>query len=394
MVRSKSRRVKLPNGAGSIVLRSDGRWMARYSTEDPETGRTVRKALYGRTEQEARGKLITALSQRELGTLVVRRGRTLTVRNYLERWLATKQARPKTVHRYRELLEGHVIPTLGGIPLPKLDPRHVDRLLAMKQSAGLADRTCNHIRAVLRNAVHDATREGLVTRNVAELARPIPLTKVHEAIVLSPTQVPAFLKVAQEHPRGNLWILALATGARQGELLGLRWRDVDLERCSIRIERTLQCLRGDWHVLPPKTARSRRPVALAKVACEALQREKKRQAEVRLMSKGWSEEFGDLVFTNDDGQPLTARRLGRELRPELNRAGLPQMRFHDLRHSTASLLAFAGVPARVAMEVLGHSQIATTMDIYTKVYPEVHRHAAEALDSILGRQSVEILGDE
>ncbi len=121
--------------------------------------------------------------------------------------------------------------------------------------------------------------------------------------------------------------MALATGARQGELLGLRWRDVDLERCSIRIERTLQCLRGDWHVLPPKTARSRRPVALPKVACEALQREKKRQAEGRLMSKGWFEEFGDLVFTNDDGQPLTARRLGRELRPELKRAGLPQMRF-------------------------------------------------------------------
>jgi hypothetical protein len=202
--------------------------------------------------------------------------------------------------------------------------------------------------------------------------------------------VPAFLRVAQEHPRGNLWILALATGARQGELLGLRWRDVDLERCSIRIECTLQYLDGSWHVLPPKTARSRRPVALAKVACEALGKEKKRQAEARLIAKGWFEEFGDLVFTNDEGNPLTARRLGRELRPELKRAGLPQMRFHDLRHSTASLLAFAGVPARVAMEVLGHSQISTTMDVYTKVYPEVHRHAAEALDSVLGRLSMEV----
>jgi integrase len=389
VARPKSRRVKMPNGAGSIVLRSDGRWMARYSPEDPQTGRTLRKTLYGRTEQEARTKLVIALSGRELGTLVVSRGRTLSVRVYLERWLATKRARPKTLLRYRQLIVSHVIPTLGHLALPKLDPRHVNRLLTMKLSIGLAARTCNHIRAVLRNALHDAMREGLVTRNAAELAHPIPLHNIEETKVLSPEEVPIFLEVGQRHPLGNLWIVALASGCRQGELLGLRWQDVDLENCSIHIERTLQYLGGGWHVLPPKTARSRRPIALPKVACEALRRERKQQTEAHLKAESWGDEFGDLVFTDDRGGPLTAYRLSPQLQRELARAGLPPLRFHDLRHSTASLLAFAGVPARVAMEVLGHRQISTTMDIYTKVYPEVRREAAEALDKVLGPRLAE-----
>jgi len=374
----------MPNGAGSLIRRSDGRWMARYSTEDPESGRTLRKTLYGRTEQEARSRLVVALSGRDLGTLVVTRGRALTVHAYLERWLATKRVRPKTLLRYRELVLNHVIPMLGQMPLPRLDSRHVNRLMERKLSSGLAPRTCNHIRAVLRNALHDAMREGLVTRNAAELAHPIPLYNIEETKVLAPDEVGTFLELAQRHPLGNLLIVALASGCRQGELLGLRWQDVDLDKGSIRIERTLQYIARGWHVLPPKTPRSRRPIALPKVACEALRREKREQAEARLKADKWSDEFEDLVFTNDQGGPLVAYRLSPALQRELYRAGLPALRFHDLRHSTASLLAFAGVPARVAMEVLGHRQISTTMDIYTKVYPEVRREAAEALDKVLG----------
>src|SRR5437899_2239155 len=172
------------------------------------------------------------------------------------------------------------------MPLPKLDPHHVNRHLASKQAAGLAARTCNHIRAVLRNALHDAMREGLVPRNAAELAHPIPLHNIEETKVLAPEQVPTFLQVAQRHRLGNLWIVALASGCRQGELLGLRWQDVDLENCSIRIERTLQYLARGWHVLPPKTPRSRRPIALPKVACEALRRERKQQTEAQLRADG------------------------------------------------------------------------------------------------------------
>jgi integrase len=356
--------------------------MARYTTEDPQTGRRVRKALYGKTEQEARGKLIAALSQRQSGTLVVTRGRTQSLRAYIERWLATKEARPKTLLRYQGLLEGHVVPGLGAIPLSKLDPHHVNRHLESKRAAGMAARTCNHIRAVLRNALNDAMREGLVGRNAAELARPIPLHDLQEMRVLAPSDIPVFLEIAHEHRFGNIWIVALATGARQGELLGLRWPDVDLENCSIRIERTLQYLPGGWRALPPKTRRSRRPVALPKVACQALRQEKERQDDTRLKAAHWSADFGDLVFTNGGGRPVEPSLLGKELRRELEMAGLPRLRFHDLRHSAASLLAFTGVPARVAMEVLGHSQISTTMDIYTKVYPEVRREAARALDKV------------
>ncbi|HZU18871.1 MAG TPA: site-specific integrase [Candidatus Dormibacteraeota bacterium] len=390
MARTRAKRIKRPNGAGSIYQRRDGRWHARYTAIDPETGQRVRRSLYGATEQEARAKLISALDALERGALPLHHGRTPTLAEYGQRWLSQCRVRPRTLHRYGELLE-HALPSLGHLQLTRLEPHHVGNLLSRLRDDGLSARTCNHVRAVLRNLLSEAKREGLVLRNVAELARPLPLEGVREGTTLSAEQVRNLLAAAEHHRDGPLWVLALATGARQSELIGLRWSDVDLERGRVTIARTLQRAprplreeHGEWLEQPTKTRRSRRTIPLASIAVEALHRQRRLQAEERLRAgSSWQDKWGDLVFREPDGSPLRGTKATQRLQAQLARLGLPRIRFHDLRHSAATFLALSGIPVATAMAVLGHSTSATTLNIYTHVAPELAREAAEALDRVL-----------
>jgi len=252
--------------------RRDGRWHARYTIVDPETGQRVRRSLYGATEQEARANLTRALDAPGRGGLPLLRGRAPTLAEHGRRWLGQCRVRPKTLHRYAELLR-YALPSLGHLQLTKLEAHHVGTLLTRLRDGGLSARTCNHVRSVLRNLLNQAKREGLVQRNVAELARPLPLEDVREGTTLSAEQVRMLLSVAEHHRDGPLWVLALATGARQSELVGLRWSDVDLERGTVTISRTLQPTprsqreeHGEWLEQPTKTRRSRRTIPLASIA--------------------------------------------------------------------------------------------------------------------------------
>ncbi|HLH70959.1 MAG TPA: tyrosine-type recombinase/integrase [Candidatus Dormibacteraeota bacterium] len=272
MGRTKAKRIKRPNGAGSLYQRRDGRWHARYTIVDPETGQRVRRSLYGATEQEARANLTRALDAPGRGGLPLLRGRAPTLAEHGRRWLGQCRVRPKTLHRYAELLR-YALPSLGHLQLTKLEAHHVGTLLTRLRDGGLSARTCNHVRSVLRNLLNQAKREGLVQRNVAELARPLPLEDVREGTTLSAEQVRMLLSVAEHHRDGPLWVLALATGARQSELVGLRWSDVDLERGTVTISRTLQPTprpqreeHGEWLEQPTKTRRSRRTIPLASIA--------------------------------------------------------------------------------------------------------------------------------
>jgi integrase len=367
--------------------------MARYTTTDPVTGLPARKSLYGRSEQEARTRLIQALADDANGRLPFARGRAITLGQFVARGLMASQVRAKTGLRYRELLEQHVLPTLGRVPLPKLEPSHVDGLIRAKHAAGVASKTCNHIRGTLRSCLNDALREGLVSRNVAALARPLKVDDARESVILTPDQIPVLLRVADDHRDGALWVVALATGARQSELLGLRWGDIDLENRTIRIVKTLQrtplplrAEHGEWLEQPTKTRRSTRVVPLARVAVKHLQKQRARQAQDRgAAGRAWREEYGDLVFRGVTGAPVSGNHLSRSLQRALDEHGLPTIRFHDLRHAAATFLAVERIPVAVTMAVLGHSNASTTLEIYTKVAPELAREAAEAMDRVLGR---------
>ena len=361
--------------------------MARYSTTDPETGLAKQRSLYGRTEQEARAKLITALAAEADGKLPFRRGRTPTLRQHAERWLKACDVRPKTLVRYRELLELHVLPTLGRFQVDRLEPQHVEALLRTKRAAGLSSKTCNHIRTTLRTCLSDALRQGIVSRNVAALARPIKQDDRRESIILTPDQVSSLIRIARKHPDGPLWLVALATGARQSELLGLRWSDVDLDTRVVRVSKTLQRTprplreqHGEWIEQATKTRRSTRTVPLASIASKELGRLHDELATPTPQA---------LVFCRADGRPISGNHLSRSLQRALADVGIPPIRFHDLRHATATFLAIQKVPVAVTMAVLGHSNASTTLDIYTRVAPELAREAAEAMDRVMARTAAE-----
>ncbi|MHB1940786.1 MAG: tyrosine-type recombinase/integrase [Candidatus Dormibacteria bacterium] len=372
------------NGSGTIGRLPDGRWQGRYTAHDGD-GRPLRRAVYGKTRREAEDRLIDALRDRNHQAITFSRGRGPTLATYLEGWLAgaAVRCRPRTVERYRGLLRQHVIPALGGVPIARLEVRQVNALLASKLAEGHAPRSVHHLRAVLRAALSAAVREGVLTRNVAALADP-PRVPEREPTVLTASQARRLIAATATERDGPLWVLALATGARQGELLGLRWDDFDPEHGELRISRTLQRVRGAWVVGEPKTSRSRRTLLLPPVAIAALARQRAQQLTDRLSAgPGWQDTDG-LIFTTATGAPREGTHATKVFQRTCVAIGLPPVRFHDLRHTTATVLAAAGIPVRDVQDQLGHSTVLTTLGTYIHVVPEARRAVADTLDAVLG----------
>jgi integrase len=371
-----TRRKKRGAGEGSPRLRSDGRWEIRFSADG--TSRSV----YGKTEAEARKKHRAAIRDLEDGLALAAGNQT--VAQFLTHWLedvARPRVRASSYRHYEQMLRLHVVPGLGRIPLTKLTPAQVQRLLNEKSKAGLAPRTVGHIRAVLRDALNQACRWGLVTRNAAALATPPRLPKSYVR-PLSAEQARAFLAFSKDDRLGPLFAVALSTGLRQGELLGLAWEDVDFERSTIRVRRALQRVEGKPTFVEPKSESGRRTITVPAAAMAAFRTQRSRQREQRLAAGDRWQEWG-LVFSSSKGTPLDGPNVNHHLHKILKEAGLPKQRFHDLRHGCASLLLAAGVPARTIMGILGHSQISLTMNTYAHLSPSLEQEAADALDRVL-----------
>lgn len=362
---------------GSIYRRKDGRWAAAITLPG---GR--RKYLYARSRQEAVRKLHEALRAQEEG-MPLERGRA-TVGSWLQRWLeevARPRLCPSTYRSYSDIVRLHLVPSLGGLRLSRLTPMDVQALLNRKLEAGLSPRRVQYVHAVLRASLEDAMRFGLVARNVAWLVSP-PRAERPPVRPLGLQEARALVQAARGHRLGALFVLALATGLRLGELLGLRWEDVDLEGGTVTVCRTLQRVGGELVWGEPKSARSRRTVPVPAPALEALREHRRRQLEERLaLGEAWADP--GLVFATSIGTPLDPRGVGRLLGRLLERAGVRQARFHDLRHTAASFLLALGVHPRVAMETLGHSQVSLTMDTYSHVTAALQREAAERLGELL-----------
>ena len=367
---------KRANGEGSVYQRTDGRWCASVTTEG---GR--RQHFLGRTRAEVARKLTGALDARERGTLVT--GPRQTVGQFFTQWLdaVRPSLRPRTFVGYEQLVRLHVIPQIGALSLAPT-PQHLQRLYASRLEAGLSSTTVNHVHALIHKALSNAVRWGSVHRNIADLVDP-PRNRHFEIVTLSPEQARAFLDAAAGHRLEALYVLAVTTGMRQGELLGLRWRDVDVDGASLQVRGSMQATPEGLRIMEPKTAGSRRRVALSKQPIDALRRHRVAQADERLRL-GVSGEGVELVFATEAGRPITASILRRSFEPLLRRAGLPRMRFHDLRHTSATLLLGRGVHPKVVSEMLGHTRISTTLDLYSHVSMTMQQQAADAFDAILG----------
>lgn len=373
---------KRANGEGSIYRRKkDGRWCATISVE-----RGRRKAFYGDSRAEVAGKLATAIKSRADGLPTVSEQQTTA--SYLRDWLASVEAslRPNTLSGYRKSLEKHVLPRIGAVRLARLTPRDVQRVYSECLSDGLSPSTVHRIHAILHKALEQATKWGLVARNVSHLVK-APRPAHHEIATLSSAHVRAVLEAAKGDRFEALYVLAVTTGMRQGELLALRWQDVGLDAGTAQVRATMQrTATNGLSRSEPKTSGSRRQVSLTRAAVAALQRHKTAQAAERLrMGAAW--EHNDLVFPNECGRPVSASNmLRRSFFPLLKRAGVPRVRFHDLRHTAATLMLGESIHPKVVAEMLGHSRISTTLDLYSHVTPTMQRQATEALDAVLKAQ--------
>ena len=371
------------NGEGSITRRKNGGWMAQYTAYTVE-GRK-RKTLYGKTRAEVAAKLSRALADRE-GGLVFDAG-NLTVGEYLDRWLSHSvrdTVRQKTYERYESIVRVHLGPALGRIKLKALTPDHVRGLYRDRLDSGLAPRSVLHIHRTLSKALKQATDDGLIPRNAAASVKP-PQPRREEIQPLSRDQVRVFLDTVKGDRMEALYVLAITAGLRQGELLALKWEDMDLEGeyPTLQVRRSLSETRGRRSFEAPKSGRGRQ-LRLSKRAVSALRAHRKRQLEERIQKAGLWEEHG-LIFPSEVGTPMSGRNLYRAYKIRVKRAALPQtLRFHDLRHTCATLLLRQGVNPKFVQELLGHADISLTLNTYSHVLPDMGDAAAGGMDAALG----------
>lgn len=366
---------------GSIYKRADGRWAATINL-GWQDGKRKRKTFYAKTRREVQEQLTKALSEHQKALPIM--SERLTTGQFLDSWLAESvkhTVRPRTFQSYGELVRVHLGPGLGRIPLAKLAPEDVQKLINRKLASGLSPRRVQYIHAVLRRALGQAEKWGKVARNVAKL---VNAPKVDQAEIqpFTPEEARAFLQAIKGERLEALYALAIATGLRQAELLGLSWSDIELDDAQLTVRTTLQRIDGEFHFVEPKTARSRRTLALPDMAVDALRAHWGRQIGEMLEAGTQWQESG-LVFTTTKGGPLSDGVVRDRFYRILENAGLRCQRFHDLRHSCASLLIAQGAQSREVMEQLGHSTIVMTLNRYAHIFQEARRETANKMDQIL-----------
>jgi len=333
--------------------------------------------MYGRSREQVRRLLAEALAARESGTLTHARG--MSVGSFMDLWLAEvakPSVRPWTFKGYEVHVRLHLKPSLGRLALDRLEPAHIQRLFNEKLKSGLSPKSVRYIRGTLRTALNQAVRWGYILRNPAAMVDG-PRVESYEIQPFSTSEARTFLESARGDRLRALYSVALTMGLRQGEALGLRWQDVDLDLGLLTVSKQLQRFDGEFRLVEPKTRRSRRTLALPAKIVRELRDHRQRQEQERV---GPATSDWNLVFCRIDGQPLDGTVVTHQFHRLLSKAGLPQRRFHDLRHSCATMLLAQGVSPRVVMEILGHSQIALTMNTYTHVLPDMKRDAAMRMD--------------
>ena len=372
---------KRGNGEGSITRRKDGLYMARYTVEAP-TG-AKRKTVYAKTRKEVSEKLTAAMADASKG--ITADGGSKTVGAFLTSWLENSvrgSVRKSTYDRNESLCRVHLIPALGRKKLKTLGAADVAGFYRSRLDAGCSAASVHKMHETLHKALKQAVRWGYMTKNPAD---DVDAPRVHteEVHPLTRDEARSFLKVVRGDRLEALYVVALHTGIRQGELLALRWEDVDIEQKTLTVRRTITKDGGKLLTGPTKTAKGRRTVKLTRDAAEALRGHLTRQLE-EIDGLGDYYQPGGLVFATMKGTLLNPTNLRkRSFAPLLVRAGLPHMTFHQLRHTAATILLLKNVNPKIVSEMLGHASIAITLDTYSHVLPNMQDSAVAAMEEAL-----------
>ena len=384
--------VKQPNGSYR-----GGTWTAYWEEGKTSDGRRRQGSKGGfRTKNEALEYIAAVRGAKQSGSYVERV--KLTFGDYLtESWLPAQEQplRHSSFSDYRDRIRNYVLPTLGDIPLQDLDATHLDRLYADLLARGgrrgqpLAPKTVRNVHAVISKALGAATRKRLVNRNVALDADPpkVPGPGEHEMETWTPDELRRFLHAIASHRLAAAYLLSASTGMRRGEVLGVRWRDIDLDKATLSVRQTLITVRYKVMLSEPKTARGRRTISLDPATIAAVRtHHAMQQAERDKVGEAYAD-HQDLVFARPDGTPTHPDYFSQTFDRTVERLGLKKVRLHDLRHTYATLALRAGVDPKTVSARLGHATVAFTLDVYTKAVPQLDREAADKIaDLIFGEE--------
>ena len=373
------------NGEGNIRKRSDGRWEGRYTAgHDPETGKQIFKNVLGKTQAEVKEKLKKAMEQAKKVD-VTRTGKH-TVETWMEEWfenVCKLKVRPSSHQTYRGYIDHHVAPYIGDIPLEKLSTMdlqklyrrlmskgRVERIEATHQPKGLSAKTVRNINQVISSAMDFAVAQKIIPENPCK-AVALPKLEQKEMQTIPAEQLQAFLQEAKNTGVYEMYYIELSTGLRRGELLGLKWQDIDWKNGIIKVRRAIARVDGEIVEAPLKTKNSYRAVTISQQAIEVLKQQKAKTND-------------QYIFPSPNGGPISPDSVNNMLKRVLERAGIPKVRFHDLRHTFATIALQNGVDIKTLSSMLGHFSPGFTLGTYTHVTTTAQKEAADTIGNILG----------
>lgn len=372
------------NGEGNIRKRKDGRWEGRYTVgHDPVTGKQVFKNVLGKTQAEVKEKLKKALA--DAGKLDFTKAGKYTVGSWMDPWfenVAKIKVRPSSHQTYKGYIDNHIKPNIGNIPLEKLTTMglqkfyrkllttgRVERIEAEKQPKGLSAKTVRNINQVISSAMDLAVAQKIILENPTNACE-LPKVEHKEMQTVPAEQLSAFLEEAKRSGVYEMYYIELSTGLRRGELLGLKWEDIDWKNGIIKVRRQVARVDGEITEAPLKTKNSYRAVSISAQAVEVLKQQKAKTND-------------SYVFPSPNGGPISPDSVNNMLKRVLERAGIPKVRFHDLRHTFATLALQNGVDIKTVSGMLGHFSAGFTLDTYTHVTTAAQKEAAEIIESVL-----------
>lgn len=376
---------KRANGEGSVIKLGDGRWQARCFVNTVD-GRK-RKSFYGKTKAEALRKMRVVQNSSDNGLVI--NTENPTIKAFLSTWLAGKKGtvKPTTFDSYSYLAKNHIMPVLGNKKIRSLQPVHVQELYSSKRVSGVSGRLIQLIHITLHSALEQAVAWKMVPENVTKFVNSPRATK-HEIKALTAEQARVLIRTSSGSRFEALFVLAIHCGLRKGELLGLRWSDVDFESGELTVRQQLVRSTEGLAFSTPKNGKGRN-VLMSTIAKNTLTSHRVKLAQEKLLARdSWS--HPNLVFPSVTGTPMSPENLiSRIFKPLLKKAGLPNIRFHDLRHTCATLLLSKGEHPKIVQERLGHASIAITLDTYSHVLPSMQKGASALMDEIFADTDAE-----
>lgn len=378
---------KRMNGEGSIIARKDKfgnitGYQAALSIGRDANGKLQRRVTSGKTKEEVKNGLHKLIMERHSGMLMPTA--QLTVSAFCDKWLSNKEqageVKPLTLRSYRDTVRLYLTHTLGSKKLEALTALHVQGMLDQLAAEGKSVMTRRYSLSVLKMALNQAVAWNMVPRNVAHGIKPPKAVRL-EMRVLSPTEAATFLAAAQSHRLYPAFLLAVMTGMRRGEILGLQWDAVSFEQGTLSVKRNLVDHRGKAVLNTPKTAKSQRRIYLPPAVLTALHDHQQRQEQdAARAGEAWQGQ--PFVFTSEVGTHTDPRNFERMYANVLKKSGVSKVRFHDLRHTAASLMIRKGISPKIVADTLGHTNVSFTLDRYTHLYDDQRKDAVLSMDDL------------